>query len=58
MIISLRWTKLGGHIHCRLFPAPGPDRTFAKCGDLTFDEREWPEVKSKFEKIGEVIPDE
>lgn len=24
----------GGHVHCRLFCAPRPDHTFAKCGDF------------------------
>lgn len=42
--IRVRYKKLGGHIHCRLFIAPGQGLTFAKCGDLVFDEKEWPDV--------------
>ena len=52
MILRLRYQKFGAHIYCRLFTAPGPDRTFAKCGDLVFSEQEWPEVVINWEGIG------
>lgn len=41
MIIRVRYKQLGGHVHCRVFTAIGPDRTFAKCGELTFSNDEW-----------------
>ena len=34
MIWRIRFTIREGHIHCAIFLAPGPDRTFAKCGDF------------------------
>lgn len=30
----------GGHVRCRLFVAPGEDRTFAMCGEFTVREGE------------------
>lgn len=45
-IIRIRYVKRGGHYHCRLFTAPGKGLTFALCGTLVFDEREWPEVRA------------
>jgi hypothetical protein len=52
MTLRLRYQQLGDHIHCRLFTAR------AKCGDLVFDEQEWPMVRSAFESIGEVMPED
>jgi hypothetical protein len=58
MILRIRYEKLGGHYHCRLFTARGPNQTFAKCGDLAFDENEWPAVEWVFRRGGaEVIPE-
>lgn len=57
MVIRLRYKQLGGHVHCRLFTAREVRQTFAKCGDLVFDELEWPVVKARFESIGEVLED-
>lgn len=51
-LIRVRVEKLGGHYHCAFFTAPGPDLTFAKNGDLVFDEREWPEVRFKLRTAG------
>ena len=45
MIIRIRYRILGGHVHCRVFTAKAKNLTFAKCGDLVFDEREWNEVR-------------
>lgn len=56
-LIRIRYEKQGGHYHCRLFTAPEPDRTFAKCGDLVFDEREWPLIKAKLAQSVEFIDD-
>lgn len=48
--IRIRWKKEGGHYHCRLFTTQNPQGTWAKCGDLVFDEREWPEVRDKLSR--------
>jgi len=57
MVMKLKYVKQGGHYHCRLFTAPGKHLTYAKCGDLVFDEREWPAVESAFDSIGDVEPE-
>ena len=58
MIIRLRYEKRGGHIHCRLFTAPAEEQTFAKCGELVFDEREWPEVSRQLASAGvQIVPE-
>jgi hypothetical protein len=44
-VFRMRWVKLGGHYHCRLFTAPQIGYTFAKCGDLVFHENEWEDSK-------------
>ena len=48
--IRIRWKQLGGHIHCRVFTSQNYEGTFANCGTLVFDEREWPEVRDKFDR--------
>jgi hypothetical protein len=30
----VRFDVQGGHVHCGLFAAKGPNMTFAKCGDF------------------------
>ena len=56
--IRIRYKKLGGHIHCRVFTSQnGPGYTYANCGSLVFDEREWPEVQDKLSRC-ELINDE
>lgn len=55
MVIRMRYSKQGGHYHVRVFTAPAPDQTFAKCGELCFDEREWPEVREKLGRGAELI---
>lgn len=45
MIMRIRYRKLGGHYHCRVFTSPAVDQTFAKCGELVFDERDWKELE-------------
>lgn len=57
-IIKLKYVKQGGHYHCRLFTRQGVSNTWAKCGDLVFDEREWNDVQVTFECGGaEVEPE-
>ena len=59
MIFRLRYKKLGGHIHCRLFEAPDHTKTFAKNGDLVFDEHSWPEFLRQTGGTSiEVIPED
>ena len=41
----LRWRKLGGHIHVRVFSSEfGADTTHGKNGDLVFREQEWQDL--------------
>jgi len=44
-VMRVRYTKLGGHYHCRVFTARQKNQTFANCGELVFDETEWESVK-------------
>ena len=39
-VMRVRFTKRGHHYHCRVFTSP----SFAKNGDLVFDETEWPDI--------------
>jgi hypothetical protein len=55
--IRIRFKKLGGHYHCRLFTSQRYDGTFASCGSLVFDEREIHEVQDKLSRC-EWIADE
>lgn len=41
MIWRVRYSKRGGHVHCRLFVARETNRTFAKCGDFVVGESEF-----------------
>ena len=45
MVMRVRYKKLGGHYHCRVFTAKAINQTFAKCGELVFDEREFDSVR-------------
>jgi len=58
MIMRVRYRKEGGHYHCRVFTAKEPGQTFAKCGDLVFDEQEWQQVGSLFECGGAEVLEE
>lgn len=57
-VMLVRYIQQGGHFHCRLFTARAHNQTSAKCGDLVFDEREWPAVKEMLCKIARVEPTE
>ena len=48
--IRIRWQKRGGHYHCRVFTSQNYNGTFAKNGELVFDEHEWPEVRDKLSR--------
>lgn len=54
--IRIRYQKQGGHYHCRLFTTQTEHGTYANCGSLVFDEREWPDIKAMIQ--GEWIDDE
>ena len=58
MIIRIRYRKLGGHIHCRVFTAKAKNMTFAKVGNLIFSEEEWPTVVDMLHSACEIIPEE
>ncbi len=44
-VMRVRYKKLGQHIHCRVFTARVPNETYAKNGDLVFDEQEFEDVR-------------
>ena len=48
--IRIRWKKLGGHYHCRMFTTQTYDGTYAKNGEVVFDEREWLDVLDKLSR--------
>jgi hypothetical protein len=48
--IRIRYEKKGGHFHCRLFTSQNSQGTYAKCGDLVFDEHEFIEVRDKLSR--------
>ena len=59
VIFRLRYRKLGGHIHCRLFEALDHTKVFAKNGELVFDVRSWPEFLAQIDRrVIEVIPED
>jgi hypothetical protein len=45
-VMRVRYKKMGGHYHCRIFTAKEWHLTFANCGELCFSEDEWESVKS------------
>ena len=48
--IRIRYKKQGGHYHCRLFTARSYLSTYAKCGELVFDEHEFTDVRDKLSR--------
>ena len=44
-VVRVRYRKLGGHYHCRVFTAKLPNQTYAKNGDLVFSEQEFEDVQ-------------
>lgn len=58
MVIRIRYVKRGGHYHCRVFTAKSKIHTFAKNGDVVFDEREWNDVRDMLASAVEFIPDD
>ena len=59
MVFRIRYRKLGGHIHCRFFEAQDRTMTFAKNGDLVFDERSWMAFLSQTARTSiEIVPED
>lgn len=56
-VMRVRYKKLGGHYHCRVFTARRADTTYAKNGELVFDDMEWEDVK-KIMNGAEFLPEE
>ena len=54
--LRIRFKKLGGHVHCRVFTAKTADGTFAKNGELVFDEQEWQDIQ-RLLRNAEFFPD-
>jgi len=42
IILRFRYRQLGDHVPCRVFTSNSLTGTFAKCGEVVFDIREWP----------------
>lgn len=55
--IRIRYKKVGGHFHCRLFTARIANGTYANCGNLTFNEAEFANVREKLARC-EWIPED
>lgn len=45
--LKVYYEKHGGHYHCRLFIGEH-NQTFAKVGELTFDENDWKQLPNIF----------
>lgn len=57
MIIKFYFKLLGGHYHVRVFTGESDNMTFASCGQLTFDEREWDGLRNVLNSAVRFIPD-
>lgn len=57
MMMRVRYLQAGGHFHCRVFTSKN-GTTFAKCGNLVFDEKEWPTVRDTLLMSGIQVLDE
>jgi hypothetical protein len=44
-VMKVRYEKRGGHYHCTIFTARAAAMTYANCGSVVFDEREWDDMK-------------
>jgi hypothetical protein len=52
MLFRVRFSPAGEHVLCRLFVAPGPNQTFAPCGEFTV--RRGAEFKALVHSFNEV----
>ena len=55
-ILRLRYRKLGGHYHCRVFTGMS-NGTLAKCGELVFDQADWDQIARLF-RDAQIVPEE
>ena len=44
-IFKIRHEMAGGHIHCQLFEAKGPNMTWSCCGDFTVRVEEFDDLQ-------------
>ena len=52
--LRIRWRKLGGHYHCRLFIGV-PGQTFANVGECILDEVDWVQIETMLRHSHEFI---
>lgn len=45
------YEQQGGHYHCRVSTCFLPGETFALCGSIVFDEREWPFIQAMLPQV-------
>lgn len=48
MILKFIYQVAGGHTHVSVFIGKALDQTFAKCGDLCFDNDQWIKIEKDF----------
>lgn len=58
MNIRIRYRKVGGHFHCRVFTAKAKNMTFARCGELVFNEAEWLDLRDMLNSAVEFVPED
>ena len=56
-VFRIRYRKLGGHVHMRMFSAAQPNFTFAKLGDLVCREDEPEDMRRAMASV-EFLPEE
>lgn len=48
--IRIRYRKQGRHFRCRLFTSQDWNGAYANCGELTFDENEFMDVRDRLSR--------
>lgn len=54
----VRYLKIGGHIHCRVFSAENPSGTFMRLGVLVMDEKDWDSFRDQIGSGWQLLPEE
>lgn len=49
--MRIMYEQQGGHYHCRVSTCFLPGETFALCGSIVFDEREWPFIQAMLPQV-------
>jgi len=57
MIIKFYYAKRGAHWHVRVFTGKSDNMTFASCGELTFSDAEWDDVRNVLQSSVRFIPE-